>query len=328
MHKLALLILIILCCLAGPVSAQDTISAPNPNGTTKVYIKLIVNMVSSIDAANQTVKAEVFLSATWNDPRLVRPDQGRKIVSLEKIWDPWLSISNKLNVRKDFPDVATVLSDGTVIYMQSLYGDFIQNFTFYEFPFDKQEFSINLTAVGLSANEVELIYDQKASLLKDLNLTDWKVLNYKVDTEPYTYPGETTSVPSIKLVYEIQRQSGYYLLLFVIPLVLIIMMSWNAFWLDPSLSSSQVSIATTSMLTLIAYRFVVVGNLPKISYMTKMDVFILGSSILIFLTLLESSVTASLHAKGKKEIAAKMDRTSRWLFPIFYLLVAVLAYFY
>jgi hypothetical protein len=34
-------------------------------------------------------------------------------------------------------------------------------------------------------------------------------------------------------------------------------MSWSGFWIDPVNANSQISIAVTSMLTLIAYRYAV-----------------------------------------------------------------------
>jgi hypothetical protein len=80
------------------------------------------------------------------------------------------------------------------------------------------------------------------------------------------------------------------------------------------------------MLTLIAYRFVVSGSLPKISYMTRMDIFVLGSSILIFVTLLQSVITASLSSKGNETLAAKMDKQCRWVFPLLYIIVCLIAF--
>src|SRR4051812_36284102 len=62
-----------------------------------------------------------------------------------------------------------------------------------------------------------------------------------------------------------------------LPLVLIVMMSWAVFWIDPNTSNSQISIAVTSMLTLIAYRFAVDGQLPRLPYMTRLDTFFLAS---------------------------------------------------
>ena len=58
------------------------------------------------------------------------------------------------------------------------------------------------------------------------------------------------------------RNVQHYILKVILPLVLIVMMSWAVFWIDPVTSNSQISIAVTSMLTLIAYRFAVDSQLP------------------------------------------------------------------
>ncbi|MEZ4823529.1 MAG: hypothetical protein R2942_14450 [Ignavibacteria bacterium] len=59
--------------------------------------------------------------------------------------------------------------------------------------------------------------------------------------------------------------------------------------------------------------------------MTRMDVFILGSSILIFLTLLESVLTSTLANKGQIELAQKIDTKCRWIFPVLYVMIALYA---
>ena len=49
----------------------------------------------------------------------------------------------------------------------------------------------------------------------------------------------------------------------------------------------------TSMLTLIAYRFAIDSQLPPLPYMTRLDVFILTSTLLVFFSLIEVVVTIS-----------------------------------
>jgi hypothetical protein len=49
----------------------------------------------------------------------------------------------------------------------------------------------------------------------------------------------------------------------ILPLILIVAMSWIVFWIDPEESGIQISVAITTMLTLIAYRFAVGADLPK-----------------------------------------------------------------
>jgi cadmium resistance protein CadD (predicted permease) len=72
------------------------------------------------------------------------------------------------------------------------------------------------------------------------------------------------------------------------------------------------------MLTLIAYRFAIGATLPAISYLTRLDVFILLSTILIYASLIVVLVTTVYTRKDKPAIATRIDEISRWAFPVFY----------
>ncbi|MDQ3019364.1 MAG: hypothetical protein M3R36_02165 [Bacteroidota bacterium] len=302
--------------------------SPNPNSLTKVYLSIVVNNISEVNAAGEFMKADIYVMAKWKDPRLAHDDSGDVIKNFDNIWAPMITISNRLSINKSFSDDLTVGKDGTVTFFQRLFGEFTQNFQFREFPFDTQTFEIKVIAIGPTANDVELVPDPeiKSGISNNFALPDWKILDWKYDGTPHTIIEGTPQLPALTLSFRAKRESGFYILVFVIPLVLIIVMSWMAFWLDPKLSSSQISIATTSMLTLIAYRFVVSGSLPKISYMTRMDIFVLGSSILIFVTLIESVITASMSSTGKEALANKIDKNCRWIFPLLYILVVLVAF--
>ena len=72
------------------------------------------------------------------------------------------------------------------------------------------------------------------------------------------------------------------------------MMSWAVFWIDPSDLGPQFSIAVTSMLTLIAYRFAIESNIPKLPYLTRLDAFILMGTLLVFLSLIEVIIVTTM----------------------------------
>jgi ABC-type multidrug transport system fused ATPase/permease subunit len=114
--------------------------------------------------------------------------------------------------------------------------------------------------------------------------------------------------------------------LMLIVLLLIVAMSWLVFWIDPEMAGPQISVAVTSMLTLIAYRFMVAGMLPRISYLTRMDVFTTASTVLVFLTLLEAVGTVTFAKRGHHQGAMAVDRVSRWGFPLAYALTFVWAF--
>ena len=109
----------------------------------------------------------------------------------------------------------------------------------------------------------------------------------------------------------------------IVPLVLIVAMSWIVFWIDPKESGTRISVAITTMLTLIAYRFAVGTDLPKVDYMTRLDFFILGSTVLIYATLLQAVITTSMAKSGKLFEAREVDVWCRWLFPGSFIVLAL-----
>jgi hypothetical protein len=78
-------------------------------------------------------------------------------------------------------------------------------------------------------------------------------------------------------------------------------MSWVVFWIEPSEPGIQLSIAMTSMLTLIAYRFAVDTQLPRLPYTTRLDTFILTSTLLVFFSLIEALVTTNGRQNWRRE---------------------------
>src|SRR5206468_8553443 len=119
------------------------------------------------------------------------------------------------------------------------------------------------------------------------------------------------------------RNVEHYLLKVILPLVLIVIMSWAVFWIDPIHANSQISVAVTSMLTLIAYRFAVDSQLPRLPYMTRLDAFILASTLLVFFSLIEVLVTTILDNNKQTERAKKIDRYCRVIFPAIFVIASI-----
>ena len=123
---------------------------------------------------------------------------------------------------------------------------------------------------------------------------------------------------SFAFVFVAKRKLGFYIWKIILPLILIVMMSWIVFWINPEQFALQIGVSTTSMLTLIAYRFVMVELLPNISYLTRIDYFIIGSTLLVFLALIQAVVTAVLAESKKNTQAKRIDYWCRGIFPLLF----------
>ncbi|HET6889171.1 MAG TPA: hypothetical protein VFH87_14735 [Candidatus Udaeobacter sp.] len=305
-------------------------------GPTQVSVGIWIVDVTSIDSAQQNFTAEVAVVLRWKDPRLAHTGNGVVRYSLEQIWHPRAVIVNETtSVTRKFPDSGEVEADGTVIYRQRYAGAFTQPLRLRSFPFDRQIFRIQLVAIRYRPDEVMFVPDQDwinnglkqaGGIAPLITLPDWTIENWQ--TKPLTYalaPGFEYS--SYTFEFTAARNVQHYILKVILPLVLIVIMSWSGFWIDPVNSSAEISVAVTSMLTLIAYRFAVDTQVPRLPYMTRLDVFFLISTLLVFFSLIEVLVTTILDDKQQTKLAKRIDRYCRVIFPAIFALAIIGIFF-
>jgi len=188
-----------------------------------------------------------------------------------------------------------------------------------------------LVAIRYRPNEVVFVPDENwihdglqhaVGISPSITLPDWTVEKWDANARVYALtPGMQYSGYAFE--FTASRNVQHYILKVILPLVLIVMMSWAVFWIDPVTSNSQISIAVTSMLTLIAYRFAVDSQLPRLPYMTRLDAFFLTSTLLVFFSLIEVLVTTILENNQQTERAKKIDRYCRVIFPVIFAIASI-----
>ena len=302
---------------------------PEGGGPTTIHVELVVLDVDEIDSANQSVTVNFFMRLRWEDPRLARLDGESTIYPLDDVWHPSPQIINQQKIWPTFQEQARVTPDGTVSYRQRYWGQISQPLDLHEFPLDRQQVDIILVAAMLSPEQVDFVVDEEvASGIADrLSLPDWDINGWKTSNAPYVAMAGDPEGAALTFSVIIDRQIGYYAWKVIAPLILIIMMSWIVFWIDPQEAGTQIGVATTSMLTLIAYRFMIGDLLPKVSYLTRLDHFILWSTFLVFGTLVVVVVTSTLAKSDRAMQARRIDQICRIAFPLSFGLVVVLSFF-
>src|SRR5262249_53902734 len=118
-----------------------------------------------------------------------------------------------------------------------------------------------------------------------------------------------------KCTLKAHRLTGAYVYQFIIPLTFIVCMSWAPFWMSPEQLGPRQGIAVTSILTIIAYRFVLANQLPRVAYLTRFDYLLLGCTLLVFLVLVQVVTVHAMMTKAHPERARKLDLWSRAAFP-------------
>src|SRR5229473_981566 len=336
MKKIHCLLLVLVAMSIQLVRSAETpalIERPaSGNSPTQVSVGIWIVDISKIDSAEQSFTAEVAVVLRWKDPRLAHTGNGVVRYPLEQIWHPRVGIVNETNsVSRKMPDSVEVDPDGTVTSRQRYVGAFTQPLRLRSFPFDRQTFRVQLVAVRYQSNEVMFVPDQvwirdglkeAGGISPSVTLPDWTIEKWEL--KPLVYAlAPHHQYSSYAFEFTASRDVQHYILKVILPLVLIVIMSWAGFWIDPINASSQVSIAMTSMLTLIAYRFAIDSQLPLLPYMTRLDAFILTSTLLVFFSLIEVVATIILDNTQKKKRAVRIDGFCRLIFPGVFLLASI-----
>ena len=233
-------------------------------------------------------------------------------------------------------DSSSALLSRVVTSRQLYVGAFTQPLRLQSFPFDRQTFRVQLVAVRYQSKEVMFVPDQvwirdglkgAGGISPSVTLPDWTIEKWEL--KPLVYAlAPRHQYSSYAFEFTASRNVQHYLWKVILPLVLIVISSWAVFWIDPINASSQVSIAMTSMLTLIAYRFAIDSQLPLLPYMTRLDVFVLVSTLLVFFSLIEAVVTIVLDNGEKKKRAKRIDGFCCVIFPGIFLLALIVIFIF
>lgn len=320
---LALLLALFVGVPAAPGSLVDT----PPSDEVEVQVIAHVMDIIRIAGSDQLYEADIVISATWKDHRLATGG-GSVTRGTNEIWTPRVTVANRRDLKSLFPEEVRIDAEGTVRYTQRVIGEFSCRLDLHEFPFDEQSLVLQLIARRASGTDIRLVPGADgATCSGDLTISDWKLGEPQLVDRPYRIPSIDFELPGLALTMTAERHTTYYFGTLFASAAIILCMAWMVFWMPPSVIPARISIAVTSMLTLIAHRFVVAQELPRLPYLTRMDHFLLGAAFMVLVSLIGVVMVTRVFNQGDEEKARRLNRVMRWVYPIFAvgLLVAALS---
>ena len=319
---------LLLFAVASPRPATATSIYPQPAaqaGDEAVELNVAIHLLDllRIDDAEQSAFVDFALWVSWHDESLASPGTPARFFRTNQIWVPNLQVMNSLTLTNRRVDVVEVDENGNAYYRRRLVGTISVPRDLTDFPVDEHRLQLSVVAAGMN-RDVEVVIDERLTgQMESFSIQEWDVGPGRAEVSEFAAAGE--SFPMLSYEWEVRRKLGYYIWKVIIPLAMVVMMSWVVFWLDPKQAGPQIGIAATSILTLIAYRFTLGFLVPRLSYLTRLDFFITGASMLVFAALLEALATVSL-AEERPALARRIDLTSRWLFPLAFVVVTVVSF--
>ena len=319
-----------------PAAAGKLVVRP----VTPVEIGLRMDQITGVDQRLENFGVVGSLLLKWQDPQLAFDPQSCKcrlkifngdafpqfVQARDTDWPDFVFFNQQGN-RWSQKRLATVYPDGRVSYLER-FGVTLQapDFKFSKFPFDAQNFSIRIDLVEPAWDYAFRELTGFSEVGTRLGEEQWLLTGY--DTR-ITTETDTTDFPTSSFTFRFHatRHLDYYVYRIFLPILIIVFVSWFAFFLRDY--GKRIDVAGANLLLFIAFNFTIGNDLPRLGYLTFLDTFLLTAFVITSLVFLLAVYMKRMETDGKAELAHRIDAHVMWLYPVAYLLgTALTLWFY
>lgn len=334
------------CFISSAVSAQVPTDSPfllGPPDTgepTTVHVGFFLSDVTDVDEEREMFEFESVLTINWHDQRQAFDAEKVGVEELiyqgqyqfNEVFDGWwpqLVLANESGQFEKQGEVLKIKPDGSMTYIVEMDAVVKSQMNLHHFPFDSQRLEIIFKCLGFDPSEVLLMPDQENSgyRAQGVGLAQWEFQGMEVSPLNHSLKfadGHLSERSHIAIHVNMERNPNFILRLVVIPLILLVMLSWSIFWMDKESLGDRMDISFVGILTVVAYQIMIGETLPRIDYLTLMSTFLYLSFISLAAGVVVNLYVAHLDNRGKVAEGNKVDRLCRWLFPAAYISLNVL----
>ena len=228
---------------------------------------------------------------------------------------PYFIFRNQQGRRFTQQSTIIVSSTGQTSYAEKFTATFqAPHFNFKRYPFDTQAFYVEVSSL-LPAEFVEFYpLEDKTGMGDLLGEEEWILANHSIAAS--TVPGIAQRDTSlVALRFEGKRHVQYYLLRIILPLVMILFVTWATFFLEEY--RRRIDMASANLLVFVAFNFAISTMLPKLGYLTFMDSLLVGMFVITGSTVLVNIMLRRMKTTGREALARKIDTyLVIWVYPI------------
>jgi hypothetical protein len=337
-----------LCWAVAASAGDDALGLPTPadGGPVVVRVGFDLRDINEIDDEAEVFEFEGVLVLEWHDPRQAfdpavagtseRIYQGDyQFNELAPSWYPQVVLENESGLFETQGVLLRARSDGAMRLVQSLNAIAKVDLDLRRYPFDGHHLEAVFEVLGFDESEVVLLPSEKAGFgnrAPEMRIPQWELASVasSVRRQALPHAGDRGVASTYVVSMDVERRSLFMVRLVILPLALIVMLSWSVFWMDQSSVGDRVNVSFIGILTVVAYQIVLSEILPRISYLTMMNGFLNVSFFVMCAGVVVSLRVSWLDRNGQRDAGDRVDQVCRWLFPLVYVgslgLIAAIAF--
>ncbi|CAF1250092.1 unnamed protein product [Adineta steineri] len=280
-----------------------------------VTMTIHINTISAINEVNMDYNTDLIFRQSWYDPRLnysgtdwatKSPEITLHYSLIDRIWVPDSFFRNaKEGKRSDItvPNrLIRIHRDGKVLYSQRLLLKLDCQMKLQKFPLDNQTCVVNIGSYAFSTNDLAFYWDESQNISairvnEDLEMPDFVLSNHEAK-----YCNRTTATgvfACIEVHLRLQRNLNLYIQQLYLPSTLIVTISFIGFWVDYKSHPARTLLSLLSIVTISTQSSGIRSQLPRVSYIKAIDVWMSACLVFVFAGLLEYALVNVIARKGE-----------------------------
>uniref|UniRef100_A0A1I8I2R2 Uncharacterized protein n=1 Tax=Macrostomum lignano TaxID=282301 RepID=A0A1I8I2R2_9PLAT len=268
-----------------------------------------VQSFGSINVIDMDYSLDLLLRQKWRDPRL-RFRGYKHTFSLsylkDRLWIPDLFFRN---AKYGFLHVITapnyliwLQQDGLITFSQKLTVKLACPMQLWNFPMDTQQCPLEIGSYGFALSDLKFVWmldKESVTLNQQLILNEFELPSVRSGSCQKAY-NATGAFTCLFVEFKLVRKFGFYLIYTYLPSVLIVAISWISFWIDYKSVPARITLGLLSVLALMTQSAATVQNLPRVSYIKAIDVWLFACLAFVTASLLEFAVVNMLARRHEQ----------------------------
>jgi hypothetical protein len=283
-----------------------------PSGPQHVTVGMYLHHVMQVDLRTNSFLADFYVWFRWKgdiDPT--------KTFEFRNAVEQWQIVKLPSFVNDEGQPEATTLADGSKYQVFRIEAKFGRPFSIKHFPLDEQDLSIELEEARYLTNELVYDVDRADSKVdRRIEIPGWRVVSSSVDVDEATFetnfgdPNATGKerYARVELELHLARPTGGMLVKTVVPLAIVIFITFGVFLLDPHQIDARLTLSVTALVSAVALEFSIQSELPEVGYLVLIDKVYILSYLVILCTSVVSIFAARLAEANEMARARRLDR--------------------
>ena len=276
-------------------------------------VTLYILSISELSHTNMDFSFDMYFRQYWQDPRLAferRPSLDKIDLDAEfikRIWvpDTFFVNAKESNIHQEPEDnqFLRITHEGVVLRSMRVAVKATCPSNFQHFPMDSQMCTLEIESFGYTMAGIRYAWNDGATSVKlspDVSLPEFKVLGHRQRLIEVSLSSGNYSRLLLDVMFE--RKVGLYVIQFYLPMALMVMVSWLALWLKEV--SSKIGVCMVSILSVIIIMMSIHSTIPRISYLTAIDIYFYVCFLSILAILMESVMIQDREMRGQDQAQA------------------------